>query len=113
MNAYKISNNSKIYIYYQKNFMLIITTGIESPLYYQNEIKKIINKNINSNDSKTVIFFDMLSCVKEKSQCFLQLDYYLDNQKFDYSSIKNVDISEIPKKFQNIISEFGNKLYCY
>ena len=113
MNAYKINNNSEICIYKNNNIMLIITVGIDSPMFYQQELKKIINENINTNNSKTVIFFDTFSCVREESKRFLKLDYYSTLQNFDYSSIKNVELSEIPRRFQHLITKFENKLYCY
>lgn len=93
--------------------MLIITNGIDSPLYYQSELKKIINENLNISDSKTVIFFDMFSCVKEESRRFFKLDYYSTLQNFDYSSIQNIELCEIPKKLQNLIAKFENKPCCY
>ncbi len=113
MKKITITKNSKIYLYKKDNSILIITTGIESPFYYDDLLKEAIMDNINISSSKTIIYLDMLSCVGSNSQRFLKIDFSNKYKVFDTLSLENVEFLKMPRNFRNIINDFysSNSLY--
>lgn len=107
MNKIKLTEYLNIYLYKKKNFIFIITEGIESPFYYKTLFKQTILNNLSIEHSKVTLYIDMLSCVGSTSQRFLKLN--LICKQLDYSSIENIEYYKLPAFCKQEINNFYKK----